>query len=392
MNLKSLLFGSAATLMVVTGAQAADLPVAAEPVDYVRVCDAFGTGFYYIPGTETCLKVGGRVRVEAHYTEGPRNGFNNYTTRARGYVTLDARTQSDIGLVRAYVNMAMTVGPSNAVNYPNANQIATGAWLWEAFVQISNDMGTFTAGHTASQFDFWGTNLYATRVGIDDPTSEATLFAYSFNVGNGVSATLSFEDAASIGRHNGIVGSGNGGQRYPDVVANVRIDQGWGSAQIMGALHNVRSSVAAIGSELGWAVGAGLSVKVPGTGISFDSQGTYARGASGYASSLGQPDAAVNAAGTNLDLYDVWSIRAGLSADITSTIGVAIDASYTDTDAPAVVGRAGDFQDWGVGGHIEWRPVRGLIIGGEVAYNRTNPRVGPDADIWGGMIRVQRTF
>ena len=64
MNLKSLLFGSAAVLAAGTGAQAADLPVA-EPVEYVRICDAFGTGFYYIPGTDTCLRISGRVRVEA---------------------------------------------------------------------------------------------------------------------------------------------------------------------------------------------------------------------------------------------------------------------------------------------------------------------------------------
>ena len=29
----------------------------AEPVDYVKICDAFGVGFYYIPGTDTCLNV-----------------------------------------------------------------------------------------------------------------------------------------------------------------------------------------------------------------------------------------------------------------------------------------------------------------------------------------------
>ena len=60
---KSLLLGSAAALVAVTGAQAADLPVV-EPVDYVKVCDAFGSGFHYIPGTETCLKFSGRVRTE----------------------------------------------------------------------------------------------------------------------------------------------------------------------------------------------------------------------------------------------------------------------------------------------------------------------------------------
>jgi hypothetical protein len=27
----------------------------AGPVEYVRVCDAYGTGYFYIPGTETCV-------------------------------------------------------------------------------------------------------------------------------------------------------------------------------------------------------------------------------------------------------------------------------------------------------------------------------------------------
>ena len=54
MKLKSLLFGSAAVLAAGTGAQAADLPTV-EPVEYVRICDAFGTGYFYIPGTDTCL-------------------------------------------------------------------------------------------------------------------------------------------------------------------------------------------------------------------------------------------------------------------------------------------------------------------------------------------------
>ena len=65
MKLRNLLFASAAGMMTVTGAQAADLPTA-EPVEYVRICDAFGTGFFYIPGTDTCLKISGYARYEAH--------------------------------------------------------------------------------------------------------------------------------------------------------------------------------------------------------------------------------------------------------------------------------------------------------------------------------------
>ena len=61
---KSLLLGSAAGLMVVGGAQAADLQAKAKAVEYVKVCDAYGAGFYYIPGTDVCLKVGGYVRAD----------------------------------------------------------------------------------------------------------------------------------------------------------------------------------------------------------------------------------------------------------------------------------------------------------------------------------------
>ena len=66
MNIKSLLLGSAAALVAVTGARAADAVVVAEPepVEYVRVCDVYGSGFFYLPGTETCLKIGGYVRVD----------------------------------------------------------------------------------------------------------------------------------------------------------------------------------------------------------------------------------------------------------------------------------------------------------------------------------------
>lgn len=59
MKIKSLLFGSAAALVATTGAYAADTVVAPEPesVEYVRVCDAYGAGYFYIPGTETCLRI-----------------------------------------------------------------------------------------------------------------------------------------------------------------------------------------------------------------------------------------------------------------------------------------------------------------------------------------------
>jgi hypothetical protein len=406
MKLKSLLFGSAALIAAGTGAQAADLPVA-EPVEYVRICDAFGTGFYYIPGTDTCLRISGRVRVEAHYVdsfddEGPLRELNNFTTRARGNLRLDARTQTDLGLVRAFFEYQMTVGPGNFSEPPgDANYDGASPDLVSAFIQISNDMGTFTAGHTSSFFDYWGSNSFGTRVGIDDNTTEQTLFAYTFGGGNGFSATLSLEDPASSGRRLD-PGSGDDnyeGQEWPDLVANVRVDQGWGSAQLMGVVHHIHDKdgspdFTGEGEDdddmVGWAVGAGASVGFGAFGI--DAQAGYADGALGYITSDpgGAGDWDLDDDGDG-ETNEAWMVRAGLRAEFTPTLSAYLDGSYTDVDS---VADAGDYQFWAVAATLVWEPVSGLIMGPEVAYNDLDfdEDTGDDVDLWKVMFRIQRDF
>ena len=67
---KSLMLGSAAGLIAMSGAQAADLPVKAKAVEYVRICSLYGAGFFYIPGTDTCIKLGGYLRVDTTFNGG----------------------------------------------------------------------------------------------------------------------------------------------------------------------------------------------------------------------------------------------------------------------------------------------------------------------------------
>ena len=62
---KSILLGTAAGLVAVAGAHAAQLPVKAAPVQYVKICSLYGDGFYYIPGTPICLRIGGYIRSES---------------------------------------------------------------------------------------------------------------------------------------------------------------------------------------------------------------------------------------------------------------------------------------------------------------------------------------
>ena len=119
---KSLILGSAAGLVAMSGAQAADLPVKAKAVEYVRICSLYGAGFYYIPGTDTCIKLGGYLRVETAFNAsvfngaysaqlGARNRLSNYyTARSRQDLTIDTRTATEYGVVRTFFD-GLSPGP-----------------------------------------------------------------------------------------------------------------------------------------------------------------------------------------------------------------------------------------------------------------------------------------
>src|SRR3979411_897545 len=103
---KSLILGSAAGLIAMSGAQAADLPVKAKAVEYVRICSLYGAGFFYIPGTATCINLGGYLRVDttvngnAAHDAPAGNGDSGAMDRYRNYyivgdrlaLTVDTRT------------------------------------------------------------------------------------------------------------------------------------------------------------------------------------------------------------------------------------------------------------------------------------------------------------
>src|SRR5690606_25562997 len=108
MNIKSLLLGSAAALAAVSGAQAADAIIAAEPepMEYVRVCDAFGTGYFYIPGTETCLKIGGYVRFQVDFSDNETaNGYNgdDWDAWTRGRLEVVAKSDTELGELTGFM-------------------------------------------------------------------------------------------------------------------------------------------------------------------------------------------------------------------------------------------------------------------------------------------------
>jgi hypothetical protein len=339
---KSLLLGTAAGLVAVAGAQAADMPVKAAPVQYVKICSLYGDGFYYIPGTDICLKVGGYVRGEyawnagASQTNGPFQGGvaqqgykdrfdgEDWNMRTRAYAWFDSRQQTEYGTLRTYLQLG--------VNYDSPQVTATTFNANRAFIQFAG----FTIGTAQSFFDFYSSPASAYWGALASDTGDGgwKVFAYTLQFGNGISTTFSIEEPRNFGTAvptAGVLNTnfGNAGlvlgtvaldpdrakERFPDIVENWRIDQAWGSAQIMGAVHDVSAGYYAntaglatgpcatatagilggtaagsiTGSEvcghpadkLGWAAGLGSRFNLY-QGDYFQWQVTYANGATRY--------------------------------------------------------------------------------------------------------------
>jgi len=352
---KSLLLVSAAGLVAVSGAQAADLPVKAKPVEYVKVCSLYGAGFYYVPGTDICLKVGAYFRAEyavgtigasltnldATGADGQRTRVTgpDYNARSRAFIFLDTRQQTAYGTLRAYMN----IGHSS--DYPQqVGTSAAGVYANRAFIQLAG----FTWGLATSYYDFYSSPATSYSVPWSSDTGDGgwKIAAYTAQLGNGVSGTLSIEEprrsvivnteftnaataafnanaTSNVLRTNnpfvlGAVATQDELKvKWPDIVANLRIDQAWGSAQVMGAIHDASggyygtSLTGAQGNghpndKIGFAVGAGIKINFPmiGPGDYFQAQVNYTEGASRYAAatpvSAGNP--AIFEGGTALGL------------------------------------------------------------------------------------------
>jgi hypothetical protein len=383
---KSLLLGSAAGLVAVAGAQAADLPVKAKPVQYVKICTLYGVGFYYIPGTDMCLKIGGWVRAEYGWgmngssvnTYGANAYLANRSTndswwRVRGYITADSRNQTEYGTVRGYIAVGISTDDLGAGEQQtfNANR---------AFIQWAG----FTFGRAASYYDFFAgaaVSYFGFYPQSDTGDGGKDVLAYTAQFGNGFSASIAAElprrtQIISGGSDNfagvnnvfegtaiGIIAGGGpvsnvgyGGFVAPDIVANLRVDQAWGSAQISAAAHQVNGLYYNNGTTglvvtniphnpegsghpdnaWGWAVAGGIKLNAPmiGQGDYFQAQVNYTQGALRYIfqNPNGNPYLQDNqdglAFGIMSDAVYGGSLFAGNATDLQLTTAWNVNASY----------------------------------------------------------------
>lgn len=248
LTLKRVFFGNAVLVASAASAFAADLPsLKSAPIEYVRVCDAYGSGFFFIPGTDTCLKVGGLVLGETRgfdpsysisgtsfYGNGSGqvhaatpNAFGGTVPAGLGYIPstsqysnarsrdavgfsalgrieLDTRTGTEWGTLRSFLRVDAYYGSGdNAATGSNSSISGTfnttagssapreTTILNKAFIQFAG----LTAGRAQSVFDFYA-DAY-NYINLRGSNATVALLSYTAVFGNGFSATLSAEDQSA---------------------------------------------------------------------------------------------------------------------------------------------------------------------------------------------------
>ncbi|MBR0556238.1 porin [Ciceribacter sp. L1K23] len=335
MNIKSLLIGSAAALAVVSGAQAADAIVAAEPepMEYVRVCDAFGTGYFYIPGTETCLKIGGEIRASVYFADpdfvNDDNADDNgpWESEVRARVTIEAKNDSEIGTIGSYIRLQ----GYGDLDYSDSS----GAFsLDQAYITV----GGFKVGYALAFWDDVGIS------GENDAFTNDTKF-------NLMSYTYS-SDAFTVG-----LGIDDLSPSYLDnnvgVEAMVSASLGAATVSLYG-VYDFEAEEGAIAGILSADVG-------PGT---FELYGAYASDVSVYANVA---EWTVGAA---------YGFKATDKLTITPSVNYWSDVGFVDGDA------------WGAGILAEYALAEGLTAAATVDYFDAD---GAD-DVWTGFVRLTRSF
>lgn len=362
MNIKSLLMGSAAALIAVSGARAADAVVVAEPepVEYVRVCDAYGQGFFYIPGTETCLKISGYVRYDAGAGDDVYSGANvdTWSKQSRADVRFDARSETELGTLRSYIETRF-----NFTDGANAER----AQLYQGFIEL----GGFQVGVTAPIFGSFlgdaGDIINDDVIQYSSDTFNTNEISYTYTGSNGFSAVIAAEQGSDE----------NGDYDYtiddymPHVAAGAQFEQGWGAIGGIVGYDAVQETVG---------VKARLDVKFNDT-ISAWVMGGY------------QSDYNSNSfnTGTNRNWYGQWegdwAAWGGFAAKLSDKATLNGQAAYESEGTYAFALNVG------------YEVVPGFKVTPEINYTKFDgarkdaavAESGND-DAFGGVIRFQRDF
>ncbi|WP_433850419.1 porin [Brucella pseudogrignonensis] len=389
MNAKLIIFSSMASLVTITSANAADYIVSPEPesVQYVRVCDAYGAGYFYIPGTETCLRIHGYVRADLkggdnvygrtrHNVPGfTNNSRDTYNFLSRFTLRFSTTSETELGTLRTYAETRF--------QYENGADSKSSGSLRFGYIQL----GGLRIGLDESAFTtFTG---YAGSVINDDVIMfggyRTNAISYTFTGGNGFSAIIALEQGG-----NGDIDAGKytlNGRAYtidgridnytPHVVAGLRYEQGWGALSTVAAYDSknekwagkVRLDVNATDQLSLWVMGGYKSNKDRYLATELNSDGSFYRG-------IRLRDSFYGTWGGD------WAVWGGAKFKATDKASFNVQLAYEDAKTLAATA------------NIAYEMVPGFTVTPEVSYTKWNDKLSDlkGKSAWQGMVRFQRSF
>ena len=353
MNIKSLLIGSAAALVAVSGARAADAVVAEpEAVEYVRVCDAYGAGFFYIPGTETCLKIGGYVRYQINFTEGD----SGWRKSASAQLHFTASSETELGTLTSYIEMSANrlSGPqgrifldtnNNGVRDPGEDARDEGDFAFDmAWISLGglsmgwNGDGNFDGGINGEFDSFGGRGVHFIK--------------YTFSGSNGLTASLALEEEDYNVDY------------MPNIVGKVSYSAGMFGVDVWAAYDD---DVNAVGDDE-FAL-KGIVTAKASDALTLQLGATYNSGTSIYSNG-----------------YD-WSVGASAMYQVNEKLALTAGGQYfADRHGTSLDGFA-------IGAVVDYKIVNGLTSKLALNYNDSDDGIAAtDDSSFSGFLRFERAF
>lgn len=376
MTIKGLLISSTAILVPLSGALGGDTLVTGdvEPPEYVRVCDTYGVGFFYIPGTETCLRVSGYVWFQAGATNdngsgvydltgdrfdgdaGNYNGFaHGWNSSSRAEINLDMRSETELGTLRAYARLQTDVGFGyDGATVLDRAYIQLAGWrvghIESAWVDSTNEVSSY-GSHSWN--GMW--TGYILR----------NLIQYNFENASGVFGAISVEDD----------GAGYGGN-VPGVVGLLGYEKDWAALWLRVGYEE------SYGDNLhGFGMSLGSNITIGSDGTSFRLIGYYADGDHAYGT--GGPTYVAGGPGNS-----EWSVLSSYYQQLTQTVGASVATQYfSDFYRPNSNVKTG-IDGWSTEIAVAWTPITNFEIRSEVQYDDV---AGMDGVV-SGYLRITRSF
>ena len=392
---KSLLLGSAAALVAVASAQAADLPSKkAAPAQYVKICDAAGAGYFYIPGSDTCLKISGYVEVDAHGQNVASNATASYNNNPAQYaqhafdisidaeLTTDTVTKTSYGDLTTHLALETEAGAPGSFNVGGGN---TNTYLDKAYLTFAG----LTAGKVETLFNHVESGY---NHAMFNPDFSVYALQYTASFGGGFSATISVEDSKSNATGIGGYEIWTAGNRMPDVVGQLAVKQGWGEAGIDAAYHNAEAwgDTSSSTKINGYGLGAYAKINLPtlaagdfiGFQVNYDKNAIAFSGLTRSSQRFGgwdydgyysnNYDHVIDENGVGHDQTG-WNALVDFQHNWSPTVSTTIGGSYGQnrySDNGSYNDYSFDYNVYAIGQVTKWTPVKGLEFGIDTTYIR----------------------